>query len=114
MIGGSIFNLLPFLPPYFIDCLKSSLDTTPGDQHVDVYEIPINMKNNARNFYIGVTKRKVLERFIEQKRDIIQRRPETALSLFYFNNPNSHIDFENTRIVIVIVSLKIFRRNLFK
>lgn len=43
---------------YLLDRLNSNLDQTPGDQSPGVYEIPIDMKINDREFYISITKRK--------------------------------------------------------
>lgn len=105
LFRGLIFNSLPLSPPYLTEWLNSSLDPTLGDQCIGAYEISIYMKNNARKFYIGVMKRKFVVHLKKHKRDILQYQPATTLSRFYFNNPDSHTDFENARITIPFNSI---------
>lgn len=81
------------------------------DQRAGVYGMHIDMKNSTRKFQVGATKRQFVEQLINQKRNILQYRPATAFSRFCFSNPDSRIDFENSKISIPCNSvIEIFQK----
>lgn len=84
----------------FIEQTCCSFRSNTLEYRVRIYEIPIHLDNGRKEIYIGMTKRKFVERLKEHRSDIKTHKQSTALSIFYRNNIGCRVVFENSKVII--------------
>lgn len=65
-----------------------------------MYKILLILEDNGKKCYINMTKRKFKERLKEHCNDVKHPKPSMALSRFYLNSYNCHIDFETAKVIL--------------